>query len=328
MATDSHPALIGLDWGTSFLRGYLLGADGRVLESRSRPWGVQHVPGGDFAAAFADLVGEWRSDTGVPPAIASGMIGSRQGWREAAYVDCPADASRLAAGLVSVATGTGTLHIVPGLTRRGEFPDVMRGEETQIVGALEAEPHLASETVFILPGTHAKWAAVRDGRIERFATAPTGEVFAAIRDHTILGRPALEAGAACGPVPGDAFVRGVRVARDAGCEGILTRLFSVRTLHLVGDLAAADSLDYLSGLLVGEEIRSMAARPEGLLVPAPVLVGDAALCGRYRAALGEFGCTAPRVLAETVTEGLWRIARAAGLVDGSASAPPSRRSRP
>ena len=328
MANSGQPALIGLDWGTSSLRGYLVAADGSVIETIRQPWGIQHLPAGGFAEAYRGVTGAWLSSRPDLPVLASGMVGSRQGWREAAYVDCPADAASLAAGLLRFDTGTGPLAIVPGVMQRGRLPDVMRGEETQIIGALAADPALAARALFILPGTHSKWAAVRAGRIEQFQTFMTGELFALLRDHSLLGRPAREAaptGASAAPpaIDAAAFRQGVTVAQESGPSGIAGRLFTTRSLWLAGDLPAAASLDYLSGLLVGEEIRSgLAARGGEPLLPL-VLSGEAALCDRYREALGIFGVTDVRVLGDTAAAGLWTIAAAAGLVSAAATSPGS-----
>ena len=310
------PRLIGLDWGTSSLRGYLLGEMGAVQEVRSRPWGILHTPDGDFAAAFRDLVGDWRAQWPGIPVLASGMIGSRQGWREVPYVECPADPSRIAEGLLAFETGCGELHLVPGLLRRGELPDVMRGEETQILGAMALEPELAANALLVLPGTHSKWAVLSAGRIESFSTQMTGELFALLRDHSILGKPAREESPEADRA---AFLRGVRNALSSGAQSVSARLFTARSLFLTGSLRAAHTLEYLSGLLIGEELRSVLARfPEGDFPPV-VLVGDAALCARYRDAMGECGIARTHILDQTAPVGLWQIALAAGLLSRDTS---------
>jgi 2-dehydro-3-deoxygalactonokinase len=312
----SSPRLIGLDWGTSSLRGYLLGDNGAIQETQSRPWGILHTPGGDFAAAYRDLVGPWRARWPEIPVLASGMIGSRQGWREAPYVECPADPARIAGGLLAFETGCGELRVVPGLLRQGELPDVMRGEETQILGAMALEPQLAEHALLVLPGTHSKWAVLREGRIETFATHMTGELFALLREHSILGRPAREETPDASP---DAFLRGVRNALGSGPESVSARLFTARSLFLTGSLRAAHTLEYLSGLLIGEELRSVLSRfPDGEFPPV-VLLGEGALCERYRDAMAECGIARIRVLEHTAPAGLWRIAVAAGLVESETS---------
>jgi 2-dehydro-3-deoxygalactonokinase len=324
------PALIALDWGTTSLRAYLLAADGAVLEERAEPWGILRVPDGDFAAALGHVTREWRARWPALPAIASGMIGSAQGWVQAPYCRCPAGVDDLAAALVSA--GGGVLRVVPGVTRAegSDPPDVMRGEETQIVGALALHPALAERSLVILPGTHAKWVAVAGGRVRDFATYMTGELFAVLRDHSLLGRPARDAGAAPDPAEAeDAFARGVLAARDSA-HGVAPLLFSARALVLAGRLAPAASLEYLSGLLVGDELRcglaSPLATPSGAGAPLPTLVGDPALCRRYAAALAVLGVPPPLVVEAAAPRGLWRIAERAGLVAagaGPALRPPS-----
>lgn len=315
------PVLIGLDWGTSSLRAQLLGAHGAVLETRARPWGIMHLPDGDFSAAFREIVGDWRERWPKVPAIAAGMVGSRGGWREVPYVECPADVGRIAAAMLRLDSGCGPLHIVPGVMQGGRLPNVLRGEETQVFGALALEPRLADRAVLVLPGTHSKWVSVRDSRLEHFSTYMTGELFAVLRDHSILGRPALgpgaqdEPGEAGGKAGADAFRLGVANARDSGAEGAGGRLFTARSLWLTGELSARASLDYLSGLLIGEELRSVVAGLNGAACPPLVLLGETALCDRYRHALDFFGITDVRVMEHATRAGLWRIAAAAGLVD-------------
>ena len=315
------PVLIGLDWGTSSLRAQLIGTHGAVLETRSRPWGIMHLPDGDFGAAFREVVGDWRERWPKAPAIAAGMVGSRDGWREVPYVECPADVSKVAAAMLSVDSGCGALHIVPGVIQRGRLPNVLRGEETQVFGALALQPALADRAWLVLPGTHSKWVTVRDSRLEHFSTYMTGELFAVLRDHSILGRPAANQGPqdASGPevseASANAFRLGLAIARDSGAEGVSGRLFTARSLFLTGELSARASLDYLSGLLIGEELRSVVAGLNGVACPPLILIGEGALCDRYRDALAFFGISDVRVLEHAARAGLWRIAGAAGLID-------------
>ena len=301
--------LIALDWGTSALRAHLLGDGGALIEERRRPWGLLHLPEGGFAAALQGVAGDWLAAMPGLPLIASGMVGSAQGWREAPYAGCPADASALAAQLLRFEALPGALlHIVPGVRLAGPRPDVMRGEETQIVGLLCLQPSLATRATLVMPGTHSKWVRVEAGRIVDFHTYMTGELFALLREHSILGRPAREAGGGAGS--DEAFDRGVQAVREAGAAGATARLFSARALVLAGQLNAADSLDYLSGLLIGEELRCALPAAGGT---APVLVGDAALCARYQRALALYGCDAPSAAEGMAAAGLWQIAVRAGL---------------
>ncbi|TWI49313.1 2-dehydro-3-deoxygalactonokinase [Pseudomonas duriflava] len=322
MNETATPRLIGLDWGTSSLRAYLLGENGEVLDTRSKPWGILHTPDGDFSQAFRELVGDWREQWPSVPAVAAGMIGSRQGWREVSYVECPADVESLAKGLLTFDSGCGELSLIPGVMQRGALPNVLRGEETQIFGALDLEPALAEHALLVLPGTHSKWATIRNHRIDHFSTYMTGELFAVLREHSILGQPAREEGS---EPSAEAFQRGLINARDSGAEGVIGRLFTTRSLFLAGDLPARHSLDYLSGLLIGEELRSVVANLNGSACPPLVLIGDPALCRRYQDALAFFDITDVRLLEQATRTGLWRIALAAGLV--AAESPSSEDNR-
>jgi 2-dehydro-3-deoxygalactonokinase len=197
----------------------------------------------------------------------------------------------------------------------GPLPDVMRGEEMQIVGVLAMQPALAERSLLVLPGTHCKWAAVERGRVVRFTTYLTGELFAMLRDHSIVGRPAKEARVRDGAPGFDelAFTRGIKTARDSGAAGVASRLFTTRSLFLTGDITATQTLDYLSGLLIGEEIRSATVGLTDAAWPAIVLLGDPTLCERYRLALATFGIDTVKALNETGPMGLWRIGQAASL---------------
>nr|WP_275895771.1 2-dehydro-3-deoxygalactonokinase [Trinickia diaoshuihuensis] len=325
-AVTAQPALIGLDWGTTAMRAYLFDALGTVVDSRASSEGIMRLPQpGGFDAAFEAACGAWLDASPHLPVIAAGMVGSAQGWREAPYVDVPADASALVAGIVHVATSRGvSVRIVPGVIERGELPNVMRGEETQIVGALASDAIAATARTLVgLPGTHAKWAVVRGERIESFHTFMTGELYGALREHTILGRTMVE------PVEPDtqAFLRGVTVAKHAQHAGLLATIFSTRTLGLTGALSGEQQPDYLSGLLIGHELSGLAAliesRGAALADEAPRLIGSAALCERYRLALAEFGCRQASVVEGAAECGLWRIATQAGLVQRRAAAPAS-----
>jgi len=305
----SAAQLIGLDWGTSSLRAYLLGAQGAVLEQRDRPLGIMRVKDGDFAGAFAQACGDWLRAYAQAPVLLAGMIGSKQGWLEAPYCACPADAAAIAATLAPLALAGRTARIVPGLscTNSAGVPDVMRGEETQIIGALPAAgSHLA-----VLPGSHSKWAWVEQGTVVRFASFMTGEIYAALTGHTILGR-LMQADA---PHDAAAFARGVRYGLEAPQE-LMSRAFSARTLGLFGQLGEAALPSYLSGLLIGSEIGGASGMtPHAGLITIPVtILGNAALTLRYTEALTIAGMRTEAGTPDCAAQGLWRIARAAGLL--------------
>jgi len=309
--------LIALDWGTSSLRAYLLDDGGAILDTRQRPWGVRNLPDGGFDAALADITDGWPRCV----RIAAGMVGARGGWREMPYLDLPTDVARLAESLGEVRAADGEpVHLVPGLrdTRR---PDVMRGEETQILGAVARDPALGANATLLLPGTHSKWVDVRSGRVTGFRTAMTGELYALLLRHSILGAGVDD------EAPADdaaAFMRGVREARDSGDAGALSRIFTMRARWLNGTLSAAEVPSHLSGLLIGEEIRGMSAARAAADASPLALVGDQALCARYREALQEFGLPAAVLPGDAAAHGLWRIAVGAGLIAAAASAREAR----
>lgn len=243
--------MIAVDWGTSSLRCYRLDVDGNILDSRASNDGILNVAAGQFSRVLDEQIAGWNET----PIVMSGMVGSRQGWIEAPYVECPAGFDEIAAALKTVIWGNRRAWIVPGVLCRGAVPDVMRGEEVQVLG-------VGQDGLFCLPGTHSKWVEVRSGRIERFSTHMTGEVYAVLRQHSILGRM-MEEGE---PDPG-ALADGVGRSGEAG--GLLHHLFGVRTRGLMGELAPAASPSYLSGILIGHELR--AARQAFSLIGEPKL---------------------------------------------------------
>jgi 2-dehydro-3-deoxygalactonokinase len=308
--------LIGLDWGTSSLRAYCFGTGGQVLDERELALGIMQVEANRFSEALDEACGDWRSANPGLPLIACGMIGSAQGWREAPYCPAPAGAPQLAERLLAVPLDAGgTLHIVPGILQNGALPNVMRGEETQVLGLLQAlsEEVQGLPLLIGLPGTHSKWVRAEGGCIEHFDTFMTGELYAAACAHTILARTQRPAE---GFQP-QAFDRGVAVAlSDDGRLGVLATLFSARTLGLTGALAATDQADYVSGLMIGHEIASLVAANATLAQPSAriVLIGNAGLCQRYQRALHARGLSQVDIAAQATERGLWLLAAAAGLV--------------
>jgi 2-dehydro-3-deoxygalactonokinase len=217
------------------------------------------------------------------PAILCGMIGSNLGWTVAPYVDCPAGLPDLAAGLAAVEAHAAWVRIVPGLRCQGlaGAPDVMRGEETQLLGWAAQHPERArGRQVVCHPGTHAKWVLIEDGRVVRFVTAMTGELFAVLSRHSVLKSDAP---------PDDlaAFDEGLAAAGDGAA--LAARLFTARARVVGGGKPAVSTPSYLSGLLIGAEV---AAVPQllGIAPDEPVtLLGDATLCGFYKRALDRRG---------------------------------------
>ena len=316
-------ALLALDWGSSQVRAFALGARGEVLDQRSSHDGASRLQGGApaFEAALHRLAGDWLRP-GLP-VLACGMVGSAHGWCEAPYVASPVGLDTLHRCLVKVQASDGLwVHIVPGVTGRSAtgLPDVMRGEETQLVGLVSLRPALAERATVVMPGTHSKWAQLQAGQLQSFSTRMTGELFALLREHSVLARlmtPSED-------FDGAAFDRGVAVARQSQGQDLGRLLFSVRALGLFGELAAASAADYLSGLLIGNELASaLGCGDFGPTAPTgpgfdpdsdPIaLVGEPALCERYGRALAMCGRPAERIEQPLAAAGLWRLGQAAGL---------------
>ena len=292
-------ALLGLDWGTTSLRGYLMTADGTILAERAAEAGILNIQNGAFADALEDMAGDWLAADSAMPIVASGMIGSRQGWTEVPYLELPTAAADLT--LYAHAGFQRTIHFVPGLALRDKdgVPDVMRGEETQIFGA-------SADGMYLLPGSHSKWALVEAGRITWFATFMTGELFAALKDHTILGRMMSGSGN-----DDAAFARGAKYG--FGGSGTLQRLFSARTLALFGELPESGVAAYLSGLLIGTEIAEARALVQNS-ADMITIIGNPDLGQHYLAALSHCGLRGCQAAEGAAARGQWRIAKAAGIL--------------
>ena len=295
--------MIALDWGTSNLRASLLGDGGAVLESRAGAVGVMAVPECRFAEALNALCGDW-IDRHACPAMASGMVGSHQGWQEAPYVAWPATLAQVAAQLTRVElTARAALSIVPGLRCIGADgrDDVMRGEETQLWGAAPD-----AGACFVLPGTHSKWVRVGTaGEISGFETFMTGELYGLLTQHGILGRLMQ-----FGHERPDAFAQGVSLGL-AEHASATHAIFAARTAGLMHRIEAEGLPDFLSGTLIGIEIGGATRRGR---VQAVTLLGEDALCRRYELALAQAGIATARAPGDATTRGQWRVAVQAGLV--------------
>jgi len=307
--SEHTPALIALDWGSSSFRAYLMSRDGAVLDEIESADGVSTIAPYAFPATLERLAGGWFFAHPGLPIIASGMVGSRHGWREAPYVRCPAQPRDIAANLIAVGAGERQVHLAPGLAYEDENgqPDVMRGEEVEILGIASTGGRL-----IVLPGSHSKWAIVDPGRILSFKTFVTGELYAAVKDHTLAGAFARVARPKS---PGAAFARGATqgaaAARGEKNAGLLGALFGARSLPLMGKLAEDDAGDYLSGLLIGAEIaEAQRLFPDG----TPHVAGAEPLVRRYLAAFDALGVKAIAAPPRAAARGLHLLAREAGLI--------------
>ena len=303
------PALIAIDWGSSSFRAYLMSPNREVLDGVASGDGIGSVTGGAYPATLKRLIGQWLDAHPSVPVIASGMVGSRHGWREAAYVKCPAGPRDVAANLTQVEADGRRVMLAAGLSYVDEAgqPDVMRGEETEIFGVADSGARL-----IVLPGSHSKWARVEGDRVVAFKTFVTGELFAALRDHTVAGAFARAAPAKS---PGEAFalgvLRGAAAAGGKGEPGLLGLLFGARSLPLMGALDAGDAGEYLSGLLVGAEVGEARRLFPG---EAPHVAGAEALVERYLAAFEALGIRANAAPPHAAARGLFRIACDGGLL--------------
>jgi 2-dehydro-3-deoxygalactonokinase len=287
-------SFIAGDWGTSHLRLSLCDAAGHLLETRSGPGAAGVVGGRDgsreraFEQAFASLVAHWEETYGELPAVLCGMVGSSIGWTQAPYVACPARPEQLVDACVTLRGGR--LHIVPGLSCRNRLdaPDFMRGEETQILGALQLVPTLRNATrLLCLPGTHTKWVVLQDGVVREFLTAPTGELYAVLCEHSVLVRKPARA---ADPIDMHAFQQGLAQFGEFPRAQLLHRLFECRSRQLAGELEPGAADAFLSGLLIGSDVHG-ALRLLSDGTPTPVyLIGSSQLTPLYALALGSQGC--------------------------------------
>jgi 2-dehydro-3-deoxygalactonokinase len=288
--------LVAVDWGTSSLRGALINSEGVVLEKRAFPQGILQVAHGQFPNVFEQRFGDWMGADTL--CLISGMAGSRQGWREAPYCPCPSGFEDLAQHLQWIEKDRS--GIVPGLsTWNDDTPDVMRGEEIQIFGALAAQQIQTAQ--FVLPGTHSKWAQVLDGKISAFKTFMTGEFYALLSQHSILAKTCLPDA----PLKKEVFIDGVMQSQKSG--GLLHHAFSARSLALFEKLNPAQSSSYISGLLIGEEIKSAKADRGDDSTPLFIL-GNGQLTQRYGFAMEALGLSATALTDEVTWSGLWALA--------------------
>ncbi|HEY2679432.1 MAG TPA: 2-dehydro-3-deoxygalactonokinase [Steroidobacteraceae bacterium] len=285
------PRYVAGDWGTSNLRLFLCDSQGSILESAVGP-GVSSVKD-PFEDVFESLLKDWETRFGALPAVLSGMIGSSIGWVQTPYVSCPAIPQNIAAGCIALRAGR--VHIVPGLRceNRLHTADFMRGEETQVLGALALDPVLGlGKHLLCLPGTHTKWVVIENGVIQEFLTSVTGELFGALRDHSVLVRAEpINAQAGSG-----AFAEGVARCNDYPSVPILHRLFECRSRVLSGELPASHAADFLSGLLIASDIAGALNLFDPALAKRSLrLIGAPQLTKAYAAALKAKGLEAIQI---------------------------------
>jgi 2-dehydro-3-deoxygalactonokinase len=277
--TAGRPDRIAVDWGTSRFRAYLMSA-GAVLDRIQTDDGIARLRAGQHAGVLAEACRAWQAQHGPLPTLLVGMIGSRNGWAEAPYVDAPCGAAEIAAARIAV-PGAAAVDVLPGVRCRDRHGglDVMRGEEVLVLGAGVADG------IVCLPGTHSKWVRVEAGRIAGFATFVTGELFGVLREHAFIARLAEE------PEDPAGFAEGLAAAAREG--GLTRRLFETRTRVLDGAMTAAAVRPFLSGLLIGAELLGAAELYD---LSGPVrIVADGVLGKAYSSALAARGIPASRI---------------------------------
>lgn len=300
----NKPYFIAIDWGTTNFRAFLLDEKARIIAKKFAHQGVIHQKTRAFEQVLHQEIDDWLSHYPPLPVLMSGMIGSRHGWVEVPYMHCPLKLSSLHQGLKAIPDQT-SYYVVPGVRYDAEYGrvDVMRGEEVQILGALE--PHL-SEQLICLPGTHSKWAYVIDGQLVGFTSYMTGEIYMLLAKKSILSQlinaPEKDL---------RAFDRGLALADQD--DSLLAQLFQVRTQVLAGKLASASAGSYLSGLLIGQELKQ--ALEQKTIPEAIILIANPSIARLYARAFAHYKVHPRLKSVDTVTcKGLFEIAKAAGIV--------------
>lgn len=275
MTASSSAFCAAIDWGTTNMRLWLMDGGGEVLAERSSAEGMRACMPDRFASVMEAHLTALGAAPDLPVVVA-GMAGARGAWREAAYLDTPAPLDALHTHAVRVDGLARDVRILPGVCQRAAGrEDVMRGEETQLAGAVAAGDRAG---LFCLPGTHSKWAMLEDARLIRFTTFMTGEMYALISQHSIL-RDTLGDGA--GEPDSPAFAEAID--EMLGGRGLTESLFSIRAAALLKGDAAPDAKARLSGLLIGTEIA--AARRRYSEVPSVYLIAGGTQARAYEAAL-------------------------------------------
>ncbi len=296
-----HKPFIALDWGTTAFRAYLVGADGAVKDQFASPEGILAVKDQGFEVVLESHIGSWDK---ALPVVASGMITSRQGWVELPYAECPAGLSDLAKSVHVHKTASGrSIHFITGMHFKSLSigHDVMRGEETQVFGSLDTGAHH-----FVAPGTHSKWIDLAGNSIIGFSSYMTGEVFALLRNHSILGRL----------ITTDSddeavFLKGVDKAL-ADPAGFLHLIFSTRTLGLFNDMQGEQLASYLSGIVIGTEVAHATLNNDR--AAKYLILASASIGARYVRAMTHAGLNAVMGDPLAVIKGEAVVAREAGVI--------------
>lgn len=283
-----HEPIIGISWSTTTFHAYLIASGGSLLEEHAEPSGVLGLERERMSVLVGDVARRWPTARSI---YASGMIGSKLGWVEAPYAQAPAGSVELAQCAVPATMGDTRVIIVPGIACRRSsdgWPDVMRGEEIEIIGAAGT----AGDAVMVIPGTHTKWVRVRGRQVIEFVTSISGEIFDRLAEQGLLASVTEGSGE-----DSPAFLAGVAASREQKL-GLGVLLFGVRAMVVGGELPRSDAASYIRGLLIGSEISDAAAALGGLGDKLITLVGDGSLIGLYRRALELVATESARVTSQ------------------------------
>ncbi len=284
-----------IDWGSSTFRAYRFDDNSAIAEVITRPLGIKNINSTGnspdrFESALFNEIGHWLEPGDT--VLLSGMITSVNGWYETAYLECPADVSALSARTVTLTCRGVALHFLPGVCQQTPYCDVMRGEELQLLGACDR----SGTEIAVMPGTHSKWATIEDGKIHSFRTIPTGELYQVLLTRTLIGQLADDHNCT------DHFIEGVTLGYKT--TQIISELFSCRANVLMSKLPAGGVPSYLSGLLIGNEIKEGTVQHDA---PAITLIGDLSLCDRYQSAMEHVGLTVPNKIVDAAAAGFSRL---------------------
>jgi len=278
---DAAGTVVGINWGSTNFRAYLIGPDGALLDEFNRPSGVARLDRAGMQALIDELARHWPGHGAV---YAAGMVGSNVGWQEVPYVVTPASLADIGAGAVAARIGAMALTLVPGMTCRRAFddgPDILRGEEIELFGFAALHPNW--DGFVALPGTHTKWTRFGAGQVTDFFTSMSGEMFDRLTSAGLLAS-IVEGEAALG----DAFFEGVRLGSERQL-GLGTLLFGARARVIRGALQRTESASFIRGLLIGSEIADALAIHSGLAGATIPLIGSGPLCRLYAGALERLG---------------------------------------
>jgi len=306
------PFLIALDWGSTRFRGWLLDPNGIEIDKIDEEFGILNINHSQYIDVFEKQLGSWIKEHGSIPIIAAGMIGSRQGWMETPYLNCPTGPEQLAQNLTYLKINSKLINdpismaIVPGIQYfENGIPDVMRGEETQIAGLLWSQHQVG---LCIFPGTHSKWIFTNKGIIESFTTFMTGEIFSLMEKHSIVNR--LMVGKSFNR---EDFLSGCNQSLSSS-YGFLKQIFSARTMGLFDKVKPKGIYSYLSGIVIGNEIKDGLDnyyKNSSYKEKTIIMNGENSLCNLYKIAFEIAGVKVKLEKKNLVAKGLFQIAQKA-----------------